>query len=67
MLWKMAVHLAVAVDVYDGVLFVLSFCPRDVLDELSQCLIIFLPTLSYVPKSFYYIHPSRMILVHMKE
>ena len=30
----MAVHLAVAGDVYDGVFFVLSLFPRDVLDEI---------------------------------
>ena len=30
--WEVTVHLAVACDVYDGV-FVLSFYPRDVLDE----------------------------------
>ena len=32
--WEMAVHRAVAGDVFDGVLFVLSFFPRDVLDEI---------------------------------
>ena len=30
----MAVHLAVAGDVFYGVFFVLSFFPRDVLDEI---------------------------------
>ena len=30
----MAVHLAVAGDVFDGVFFVLSFFPRDVLNEI---------------------------------
>ena len=33
-LWEIAVHLAVAYDVNDGVFFVLSFFPRDVLDEI---------------------------------
>ena len=32
-LWKMAVHLAVAGDAFDGVLFCAVFFPRDVLDE----------------------------------
>ena len=32
--WEIAVHLAVACDVYDGVFFVLSFFPRGVLDEI---------------------------------
>ena len=32
--WKMAVHLAVAGEVFDVVLFVLSFFPRDVLVEI---------------------------------
>ena len=32
-LWEIAVQLAVACDVYDDV-FVLSFFPRDVLDEI---------------------------------
>ena len=45
---EIAVHLAVACDVYDGV-FVLSFFPRDVLDEIlnliESVLRIFLPTL----------------------
>ena len=31
---KIAVHLAVAGDVFDGVFFVLFFFPRDVLDEI---------------------------------
>ena len=31
--WEIAVHLAVACDVYDG-LFVLFFFPRGVLDEI---------------------------------
>ena len=31
---EIAVHLAVVGDVYDGVFFVLSFFPRDVLDEI---------------------------------
>ena len=30
----MAVHLAIACAVYDGVFFVLSFFPRGVLDEI---------------------------------
>ena len=41
-------HLAVAGNVFDGVLFCAVFFPRDVLDEiwaeLSQFLRIFLPT-----------------------
>ena len=32
--WEMAVYLAVAGDVFDGVFFVLSLFPRDVLDEI---------------------------------
>ena len=32
--WEIAVHLAVACDVYVGVFFVLSFFPRGVLDEI---------------------------------
>ena len=32
--WEIAVHLAVACDVFDGVFFVLSFFPRDVLGEI---------------------------------
>ena len=32
--WEIAVHLAVAGNVYDGIFFVLSFCPRGVLDEI---------------------------------
>ena len=32
-MWEIAVHPAVAGDVFDGVLFVLSLFPRDVLDE----------------------------------
>ena len=32
--WEIAVHLAVAGDVYDGVFFVLSFFRRDVLGEI---------------------------------
>ena len=32
--WELAVHLAVTCDVYDGIFFVLSFFPRDVLDEI---------------------------------
>ena len=32
--WEMAVHLVVAVEVFECVLFVLSFFPRDVLDEI---------------------------------
>ena len=32
--WEIAVHLAVAGDVFDGVFFVLSFFPRDVLGEI---------------------------------
>ena len=31
---KTAIHLAVAGDIYDGVLFLLSIFPRDVLDEI---------------------------------
>ena len=31
---SIAVHLAVAGDVSDGVLFVLSFFPRDMLNEI---------------------------------
>ena len=31
-----AVHLAVAGDVFDGVFFVLSFFPRDVLDKIRD-------------------------------
>ena len=31
---EMAVYLAVAGDVFDDVFFVLSFFPRDVLDEI---------------------------------
>ena len=34
----MAVHLAVAGDVYDGCLFVLSFFLRDILGELLDLL-----------------------------
>ena len=37
----MAVHLAVAGDVFDGVLFLLSFFPRDVLGEIWE--------ISYLP------------------
>ena len=33
-IWEIAVHLAVAGDVYDGVFFMLSFFPRNVLDEI---------------------------------
>ena len=33
-------------DVFDSLLFNLSFFPRDVLDELSQFLRMFLPSLS---------------------
>ena len=33
-MWEIAVHLAVACGVYDGVFFVLSFFPRGVLDEI---------------------------------
>ena len=33
-MWGVAVHLAVACGVYDGVFFVLSFFPRGVLDEI---------------------------------
>ena len=33
-MWEIAVHLAVACDVYDGVFFVLFFFPRGVLDEI---------------------------------
>ena len=33
-MWEKAVHLAVAGDVFGGVFFVLSFFPRDVLDEI---------------------------------
>ena len=33
-MWEIAVHLAVACDVYDGVFFVPSFFPRSVLDEI---------------------------------
>ena len=44
----MAVHLAVAGDVFDGVTFCAALFPRDVLMrsgiELSQFLRIFLPT-----------------------
>ena len=44
----MAVHLAVAGDVFVGVLFMVSFSPRDSWmrsgTELSQFLRIFLPT-----------------------
>ena len=32
--WETAVHLAVAGGVFDGVFFVLSFFPQDVLDEI---------------------------------
>ena len=31
--WEIAVHLAVACEVFDGVFFVLSLFPRDVLDK----------------------------------
>ena len=34
LVWEIAVHLAVACDVYDGVFFVLSFFPRGVLGEI---------------------------------
>ena len=47
-MWEIAVHLAVAGCVYDGV-FLCFFFPRDVLDGildlLSQFLRVFLPTL----------------------
>ena len=33
-MWVIAVHLTVACDVYDDVVFVLSFFPRGVLDEI---------------------------------
>ena len=33
-LWEMAVRVALAVDVFDVSYFVLSFFPRDVLDEI---------------------------------
>ena len=33
-MWEIAIHLAVAGGVCDGVFFVLSFFPRDVLDEI---------------------------------
>ena len=33
-MWEIAVHLAVAGGVYYGVFFVLSFFPRDDLDEI---------------------------------
>ena len=33
-MWEFAVHLALAVGVYDGAFFVMSFFPRDVLDEI---------------------------------
>ena len=46
-----AVHLAVAGDVFDGVFLCCPFFSRDVLDEIwdlmSQCLRVFLPTLQY--------------------
>ena len=32
--WEIAVHLAVAVDVFDGVFLCCLFTPRDVLDEI---------------------------------
>ena len=32
--WEIAVHLAVACDVYDGVFLCCPFSPRDVLDEI---------------------------------
>ena len=32
--WEIAVHLAVAGDAFDGVFFLLSFFPRNILDEI---------------------------------
>ena len=43
----MAVHLAVAGDVFDGVFFALSVFPRDVLDEIESVSEGF-PSYSYV-------------------
>ena len=33
-MWEIAVHLAVACDVYDGVFLCCSFSNKDVLDEI---------------------------------
>ena len=48
--WEIADHLAVAGDVFDGIFFVLSFFPLDVLDEIWDLIEPvskgFLPTLS---------------------
>ena len=33
-MWEIAVHLAIAGDVFESVFFMLSFFPRDVLDEI---------------------------------
>ena len=48
--WEIAVQLAVACDVYDGVFFVLSFFPRGVLDEILNLIEsvseVFFPTLA---------------------
>ena len=50
----MAVHLAVADDVFDGVFFVLAYFPRDVLDEIWDCIVAVaenVTTYSYMNKS----------------
>ena len=54
--WEIAVHLAVACDVYDGVFFVLSFFPRGVLDEILNLI----ESVSEVFSSYSY----NMIIVH---
>ena len=57
--WEIAVHLAVAGDVFDGFDGVFLCCsfPRDVLDDIwdlmSQFLSVFLPTLTF---SFLLLH-----------
>ena len=61
-MWEIAVHLAVAVGVYDGVFFVLSLFQRDVLDkilDLIESVCEGFPTYSYqcllcLPKKAYF-------------
>ena len=63
-MWEIAVHLAVACDVYDGVFLCCSFYPRGVLDEIlnliesvsggfPSCFCLFLETAEFNGFFFY--------------
>ena len=49
--WEIAVHLAVEGDVFAGVFLCCPLFPRDVLDEIGNGTVLFLPTFGAIKQN----------------